>query len=107
MPDGSVRSVELEEKKVSLLEPVLSPEGDLMLSCALNRHYCGRDKRSLLMNSIHPVVSATTFHVRLPRRRIFMYDCSLCRFSQAAFMCSVISMRSFSTVDCHRLELYS
>ena len=39
--------------------------------------------------------------------RIFMYDGSLSTFSQAALICSVISARSFSTVDCHRLALYS
>jgi hypothetical protein len=37
MPDGSIRLVELEEKDVPLVEPVLSPEGYLMLPCTLDR----------------------------------------------------------------------
>jgi hypothetical protein len=37
MPDGSIRSVELEEKDVPVVEPVLSPEGYLMLPCTLDR----------------------------------------------------------------------
>lgn len=37
MPDGSIRLVELKEKEVPLVEPVLSPEGYLMLPCVLDR----------------------------------------------------------------------
>jgi hypothetical protein len=36
MPDGSIRLVELE-KDVPVVEPVLSPEGYLMLPCTLDR----------------------------------------------------------------------
>jgi hypothetical protein len=37
MPDGSIRLVELEEKAVPVVEPVLNPEGYLMLPCTLDR----------------------------------------------------------------------
>jgi hypothetical protein len=37
MPDGSIRLVELDEREVPLVEPVLSPEGYLMLPCAVDK----------------------------------------------------------------------
>ena len=37
MPDGSIRLVELVEKDVPLVEPIVSPEGFLMLPGKLDR----------------------------------------------------------------------